>query len=322
LSQSKEDTDFGNVSKDMLIGELQDAVFALQKGAVTKPILSENGWHIMKVTKIHPMSKMPKDKARRDIIEKIKEDKLYDNMYAFVGAIEDRFGAGETLADVAKSMGHKIYEVRGLAEDQTLSNAPKEWDAIVKSADFVDAVFSYNVDEVSQALETDKGFVIVSVKNIVDSRPKTVDEVRDQIENMWEENERSVIAQEIVNDVIHDLENGDKLKDIAARFNLKYIKTKPLSRGQQSGDLSVMNIMDLFHEDLNTPKVLTNGKVQTIVLASDSVTQAPQLSADEMAMIESNAAAAYDADMANVIMNSFAKDYDVRVKYRLMGLQD
>lgn len=322
LSQSKEDTDFGNVSKDMLIDELKDEVFALPSGGFSKPISSENGWHIVKVAKIVPMHKMDRRQARRDIIAKIKEDKLYDNMYEFVANIEDKFGAGESLENVAKQMGYKLYEVKGLAEDGTYAKTAKSTDEIVKSPDFIDTMFSYNIGEVSQALETELGFVIVSVKNIEDSRPKTVDEVRGQIEKMWAENERAVIAQEIVNDVMHDLENGDNLKDIAARFNLKYVQTKPLSRGEQSGDLTVANVMELFHEQLMSPKVLTHGKAQTIVQASSSKTEAPKLSANETAMIESNAAYAYSADMANRIMNDFARDYDVRVKYRLMGLQD
>lgn len=322
LSQSKEDTDFGNVSKDMLIDELKDEVFALPSGGFSKPISSENGWHIVKVAKIVPMHKMDRRQARRDIVAKIKEDKLYDNMYEFVANIEDKFGAGESLENVAKQMGYKLYEVKGLAEDGTYAKTAKSTDEIVKSPDFIDTMFSYNIGEVSQALETERGFVIVSVKNIEDSRPKTVDEVRGQIEKMWAENERAVIAQEIVNDVMHDLENGDNLKDIAARFNLKYVQTKPLSRGEQSGDLTVANVMELFHEQLMSPKVLTHGKAQTIVQASSSKTEAPKLSANETAMIESNAAYAYSADMANRIMNDFARDYDVRVKYRLMGLQD
>lgn len=322
LSQSKEDTDFGNVSKDMLIDELKDEVFALPSGGFSKPISSENGWHIVKVAKIVPMHKMDRRQARRDIVAKIKEDKLYDNMYEFVANIEDKFGAGESLENVATQMGYKLYEVKGLAEDGTYAKTAKSTDEIVKSPDFIDTMFSYNIGEVSQALETERGFVIVSVKNIEDSRPKTVDEVRGQIEKMWAENERAVIAQEIVNDVMHDLENGDNLKDIAARFNLKYVQTKPLSRGEQSGDLTVANVMELFHEQLMSPKVLTHGKAQTIVQASSSKTEAPKLSANETAMIESNAAYAYSADMANRIMNDFARDYDVRVKYRLMGLQD
>lgn len=322
LSQSKEDTDFGNVSKDMLIDELKDEVFALPSGGFSKPISSENGWHIVKVAKIVPMHKMDRRQARRDIVAKIKEDKLYDNMYEFVANIEDKFGAGESLENVAKQMGYKLYEVKGQAEDGTYAKTAKSIDEVVKSPDFIDTMFSYNIGEVSQALETERGFVIVSVKNIEDSRPKTVDEVRGQIEKMWAENERAVIAQEIVNDVMHDLENGDNLKDIAARFNLKYVQTKPLSRGEQSGDLTVANVMELFHEQLMSPKVLTHGKAQTIVQASSSKTEAPKLSANETAMIESNAAYAYSADMANRIMNDFARDYDVRVKYRLMGLQD
>ena len=74
--------------------------------------------------------------------------------------------------------------------------------ALLKSNDFVDTAFSYNVDEVSQVVETDEGLMVLKVNKIVDAHPKSVDEVRGEIEALWEVNERGAIAQEIVNDVI------------------------------------------------------------------------------------------------------------------------
>ena len=46
--QSARDTELGEVSKDMLLAEVADDVFALKAGEMTAPIKSEFGWHIMK----------------------------------------------------------------------------------------------------------------------------------------------------------------------------------------------------------------------------------------------------------------------------------
>ena len=59
-SQSSEDSDFGYVSKDMLIEETQEQVFALAKNEFTNPIETPNGWQILQVVEIVPMKKMAK----------------------------------------------------------------------------------------------------------------------------------------------------------------------------------------------------------------------------------------------------------------------
>lgn len=323
LQQTHDETNFGEVSKDMLIAEVQDAVFALHLNEVTAPIQSENGWHIMKVEKITPMHKMPKDKARADIISKIKAEKLYDEMYGFIAKVEDEFGAGKSISEVAKGLGASVYNVGKLAEDGSYYHqSPKNIENIVKTPDFIDAVFSYNVNEPSQAVETEQGFVIVNVTEIYDSHPKSIEEVRPQIEKMWEENERSVIAQEIVNDVMHYLEEGEKMQDVANRFNLKLVKTSPVSRGESFGELNTDDVLSLFQEDLYTPKLLTKGSKQIVAIAESSTNEDRKLSADEAALLQKQVNYSYVSDLANRLLNDFARGYDVRVKYRLMGLQD
>lgn len=49
---------------------------------------------------------------------------------------------------------------------------------------------------------------------------------------MWEVNERSAIAQEIVNDVMHDLENGDKIDEVGQRFGLTVKTPSPCSAAE------------------------------------------------------------------------------------------
>lgn len=322
--QTHDETDFGFVSKDMLIDEVKDEVFALRGNSVSNPIRSENGWHIMKVEEIVPMVKMPEKEAKADIVKKIKEEKLYDQMYDFVADIEDKVGEGATLSDVAEQIGAKIYHVEKLAEDGSYNSQSllPTLEKIVKTQDFVDAVFSYNVDEVSQSFETEEGFVLTSVTSIYDAREKTIDEVRPQIEKMWAENEKSVIAQEQINDVMHDLEEGDNIYDVAKRFGLKVVTTKPMARGEASGDLGIGDVISLFHEELYVPKLITKGSLQTIAVAEKSSLEEPKLLPEQKDMLERQSIFSYLADLANTILNDFARDYDVRVKYRLMGLSD
>ena len=323
LQQSHNETNFGEVSKDMLIEEVQDAVFALKANEITKPIESANGWHIMKVEKIIPMHKMAKDKARQDIIAKIKGEKLYDEMYGFVSKIEDEFGTGKHISEVAKELGIKVYNVGKLAEDGSYHHQSlKDIEELVKTPDFIDAVFSYNINEPSQAFETEQGFVVTNVTEIYDSHPKTIEEVRPQIEKMWEENERSVIVQEIVNDVMHDLEEGEKLKDIAKRLNLKLESTQPIARGEYFDELNTDDVLSLFQEELYAPKLITKGNKQIIAVAESASSHEKKLSAEEKVLLEKQVNYSYVSDLANRLLNDFARGYDVRVKYRLMGLQD
>lgn len=87
----------------------------------------------------------------------MKKDRAYDEAYEISAQIEDKIGAGAGLSDIAKEMNVKIYDVQGLTEDGKARKEPAAYAALLKSNDFVDTAFSYNVDEVSQVVETDEG---------------------------------------------------------------------------------------------------------------------------------------------------------------------
>ena len=76
--QAKAATQLGEVSKDMLIADMSDAVFDLKAGDYTNPIKSELGWHIMKVTNIIPKKETSLAAARNKINAAIRKEKAYD----------------------------------------------------------------------------------------------------------------------------------------------------------------------------------------------------------------------------------------------------
>lgn len=305
--QSREDTDLGYVAKDMLIAEIGEDVFAAQKGAVVGPIESELGWHLMKVNGIKAGSKTDDAVARKQIIEALSVEKAYDNAYGIIKDIEDKIGAGSSLEDIAAAQKLKISTVKGLT-DTTVSP-------------YMETAFLYNQGEISQAVETDNGFAFVRVDNIIDAHPQDIKKAAPQIEKLWAESEKSAIAQEIINDITADIENGDAIDEVAGRYKLKLHTTDALTRSQSFAGLQQSQMADLFNDELNTAKQFAlNGKTIVAVAAKDAAPRA--MSEDDMEIINRRLGLDINQQAAARLVDSYGKKYNVRVKYRQLGLAD
>ncbi len=320
--QDKSATELGWVEKDQLIADMGDKMFSLKNGEVAGPVKSEMGWHIMKLTGIKAKTEMPKAEARKKIIRDIQKERAYDEAYEVTTKIEDEIGAGKSLEEIAKDSKVKIYKAQGINDDGKARVMPKEFANLLKSTDFIDSVFSYNVNEISQVIEEDNGFVIVRIDNIKDAHPKKLAAVRPEIEKMWAANERSAIAQEIINDVTHDLENGDKIDDVAARFKLPMNTTKPLKRNENFANLNGLQMKELFQEPLGSPKLYGHDNIQIIAVASKVIENGGKLRKEETNALRMKAASEMTQDAAGQLINAYGSNYKVKVDYKEAGVDD
>lgn len=320
-NQTDEETNLDYVSEDMLIGETGAKVFAAAKNEVVGPMQSELGWHIMKVTDIKAGSKEDESKVKKQIAQTLANEKVYETAYDIINGIEDKIGAGSSLDTIADDMGVKTYRVKGLKENGEAAALPGAHASLISNADFIDAVFSYNKDEISQAVETDNGFVFVKVDAIVDSHPQDIQTALPKIKKMWAESEKAAITQEIINDVMQDMENGDSITETAKRYNLKVSTTEPLTRSQNFEGLSQAQMLDLFNDAAKAPKLIEKGNLH-IVAVVDHDSAARELSPEEIDIIGSRLNLDLTQEAAAALIDSYGKDYDIRVKYRLLGLAD
>ena len=320
--QSKADTELGDVSQDMLIADMGEAVFNLKQGAFTAPEKSEFGWHIMKVTGIKPMQKTPEAVAYKQIVDTLRKEKSYEAADELATEVEDQIGSGKTLAEIAESLKTPIHKAKGLGENGNYQQAPARFAGLVKSQDFVDNAFSYNIGEVSQVFETDEGFAVMVVDKIQEARQQSLNEVKPEIVKMWENNEKAAIAQEIVNDVTNDLENGDSIDEIARRFKLPLKTTKPLTRSESFAGLSPLQMQELFKEGLDNPKVIKLGEEQIIAVNTKVINSKAKPSRGDLISTRYQASVALSQDMAQQLINDYGTNYRIKVKYKNVGLAD
>lgn len=320
--QTKENTELGNVTFEELLPEVSEAVFALEKNKHTNPIKSEFGWHIMKVTSITPMSQTSLAQATKQITETLRREQAYNLAESLVTEIEDLAGQGKSLKDIATEKKLTLLSVKNLTEDGKAKNIPNKFAELVKSSDFVDSSFSYNVGEISQVFETNDGYAVVSVDNIIESRRQTLDEVEPQIVKLWEANEKEAIAQEIINDVNHDLENGDKIEEVAARFGLPLKTTHALTRSESFAGLSPLQMKDLFNEALNAPKILQTEDGQILAVNTKIINSNIKPSRGDIEAAQLRASTELAQNMAQQLINDYGSNYKIKIDYKSVGLAD
>ena len=320
--QSAEDTDFGDVAKSDLSDELADVVFSLAKGQTSKPENINGSWQILKVTEIEPASSTPRAQANAQIKKTIQEERAYDGSYELMTSIEDKLGAGVSLADIAKEYNIELVDVKNLAEDGSSDNKDKQLAEVLKNKDVIDAAFSYNAGEVSQTIEGDDGLIVVEVEKVHESHIQPENEVTAKITKLWQESEKVSITQELVDNINHDLEAGDTLSEVAGRYNLPVMKTMPITRGETFADLNFNDMKTLFSAGKEEAKVLQHGDDYLIAETNEVYDDSSALSQEDKNFLKQALQAEMAQEMADALLHGYAKDYKVEVNYGRMGIND
>ena len=319
--QSKEDTDLGYVAQDELVYELAEEAFSLSKGEYTKPVQVGDMWQILQVADIKAGEKAAYDKVAADIREILINERLYDESYEILTQAEDALAAGSTLEALAETYTEPLLNIQGVAEDGSVSAVAPEAAFLLQNVDFIDTVFSYNAGEISQVLETDDGLAVVRVDKVAESHPKSIDEVRGEIEELWVVNEKAAIAQEMLNNLMYDLENGDTLSSAAKRYGLKVYRSQPITRNETFGNIGYADIREMFTEPLGTPKQMQQGEDYVVAVAEEDYKNSAPLSESEQILIKQKAYLSLVTDFAEAMLTSYADEYDIRIKYKLLGFE-
>ena len=320
--QSEEDTDFGAVAKSDLSDELADVVFSLAKGQVSQPAKINGSWQILKVTEIEPANIMPREQADAQIKKTIQEERAYDGSYELMTKLEDQLGAGATLQEIANSFDIALTKVKNLAEDGSSDAVNADIAELVKNKDVIDAAFSYNAGEVSQTIEGDDGLIVVEINKIHESHIQPENDVIDKITALWKDSEKVSVTQELADNINHDLESGDALNEVAARYNLPVMKTMPITRGETFADLNFDEMKTLFSTDKNEVKVLQKGDDYLIAETSAVYDDSAALGKEEKDFLKQALQIEISQELSDALLHGYAKDYKVEVNYGRMGIND
>lgn len=153
-----------------------DALFALEKGEVSQPVVTEFGVHVIKADNIVAVDVPGLDAVRDELVASIQSEKAGFLLAERNQELANTAFSAESIDEVANASGLTVNETdffsvtagQGIASNDRLRRAAFE----------DNMKFDH---EVSDLIETDNGSVVFAVSDYVESKPKPLAEVRAQI---------------------------------------------------------------------------------------------------------------------------------------------
>src|SRR5277367_1322222 len=207
--------DLGFITKGQTVPEFEKTAFSLQNGQVSDLVKTQYGFHILKVLENEPAHTKPFEEVRDSLRAPLvlaQADKASSDTADKI-ATEVRRSNKVSLDDLAAQFHLAVSETRPVsATDPVLEFG--------NSKEIKDAMFRLRMGEVSLPIRTDRGYVVLSVKDIQPSHQGTLDEVRARVVS---DIQKEKALQQVVNkaeDLSRRAKAGEKFDAVAKSLGL------------------------------------------------------------------------------------------------------
>lgn len=213
------------IVRGQTVPEFEAAAFTLPKGAISDLVKTQYGFHIIQVIDRQTARTMTLDEVKPTILAQLQQDKaeqLGENLSNQI-AEEIRRSGRMPVDELAKKFNMTTGEAKLVELNQPLleiGNAPG----------LMDTIFHQRVGDLSAPIHTDRGYVVLSVKDIQASHPATLAEVRDKVADDYRHQKAIELAKTRAEDLAKRVKGGEAFAAAAKALGLEVKSTEPITR--------------------------------------------------------------------------------------------
>jgi peptidyl-prolyl cis-trans isomerase D len=203
--------DLGWIVQGQTVPEFEKVAFSLQPGSVSDLVKTQYGFHIIKVLAKETAHTKPFDEVKDSIRAPMMLTKADDEASKIAEqlAAAIRKSNRTPLADLARDFHLEVAQTRAVAATDPLIE-------LGNSSEAKDTIFRLREGEVSQPIRTDRGYVVLSLKQVIPSHQASLDEVRDKIVASLKQEKAEESARQKADELAKRIKNGEKF-DVAAK---------------------------------------------------------------------------------------------------------
>jgi peptidyl-prolyl cis-trans isomerase D len=208
--------DLGWITQGQTVPEFEKTAFGLDKGKMSDLVKTQYGFHIIKVLDKETAHTKPFDEVKDSIKVPLllaKADKMASDEADQLSATIRRSNK-VSLDDLAKQFHLSLGETRPVtATDPILE--------LGNSKEAKEAIFRLHQGELSLPIRTDRGYLVLSVKQIQPAHPGSLEEVRDKIVTELKQQKSTELARAKAEDLAKRLKAGEKFDAAAKSLGLE-----------------------------------------------------------------------------------------------------
>lgn len=207
--------DLGWLVQGQTVPEFEKAAFSLPKGEISDLIRTQYGFHIIKV--------LDKETAHTKTFDEVKDSLrtpfLLQKSDAEAGNIADKMSAEirqsnkVTLDDLAQKYHLEVSETRPVSATEPLLE-------LGNGQDIKEEIFRLRQGELSLPLRTDRGFVVLSLKQVIPAHQGTLEEVRDKVMADLKQQNAVQMARTEADELAKRVKAGEKFDSPAKALGL------------------------------------------------------------------------------------------------------
>lgn len=203
------------IVKGQTVPEFEAVAFSLPKGSISDLVKTQYGFHIIKVIDRENARTQTVDEVRPMIMAAIQADKAQQAGQQISDQIASdlRSGGRVPLEDLAKKYGMTIGETQPLEMGAVIP-------AVGNSPEISDTIFRLRPGDDSQPIQTDKGYVVLSLKDVQAAHPGTLAEVRDRVLADYRREKSVDLAKSEAQDLASKAKGGQDLDKTAKAMGL------------------------------------------------------------------------------------------------------
>jgi peptidyl-prolyl cis-trans isomerase D len=208
--------DLGWLTQGQTVPEFEKTAFSLDKGKMSDLVKTQYGFHIIKVLDKETAHTKPFEEVKDSIqapLQLAKADKLASDEADQLSAAIRRSNK-VSLDDLAKQFHLTIGETRPVGVADPILE-------LGNSKEAKEAIFRLRQDELSLPIRTDRGYLVLSVKQIQPTHQGSLEEVRDKIVAELKQQKSTELARAKAEDLVKRVKAGEKFDAAAKSLGLE-----------------------------------------------------------------------------------------------------
>ena len=231
LGSKRQGGDLGWLEKGVTNPAFDSAMFALQKGEISKPILSSDGYHIIWLRDVRSGESKPFSEVRDQLVQEVSSadrDRKYNDV---AGKMSDNTYQNPTSlepASVALNLPIKSTALFSRKGGEGIAANPK-----IIAAAFSDDVLVQGNNSALIDLG-DNHSAVIHVDKHVQAAPRPLADVQADVKQKILDQRIAAAAAKQADAALARLRKGDKMSDVATSLGVSVITSKEVERGGRS----------------------------------------------------------------------------------------